>query len=90
MSGSPFSPWWYYEMGKTSAERSRQPQQKSAPTRTQRASLSIGLLVFWAFLTAMLSVLIYIIATIFGGLDFWLCLIISSFISFWFCSLVVC
>lgn len=76
-------------MGRMSAERSRQSQQKSAPTRTQQASLGVGLVVFWAFTTAVLSIALYIFATIFGGLDFWLCLVVSGLFSFWLCSLFV-
>lgn len=90
MSNNPFSPWWYYEMGKMSAKRPRQPQKQPVPTRTQRTSLGIGLVVFWAFLTAILSIVVNIVAAIFGGLDFWLCLIISGLFSFWLCSLLVC
>lgn len=89
MSSNNFDPWWYYEMGRMSTERSRQSQKQSAPARTQQASLGIGLVVFWAFLTAVLSVVVYIIATIFGGLDFWLCLTISGLFSFWLCSLFI-
>lgn len=87
---SNFDPWWYYEMGRVSAKHTRRPQRKSAPARTQRTSPSVALVVLWVFLTAILSVVVYIVATIFGGLDLWFCLIISGLFSFWLCSLLAC
>ncbi len=97
MSSSPFDPWWYYEMGKMSMERSRQPQQgvgkkptPKRPTVGPGVGLGIGLIgvvVFWAVATISLSIGLYALATIFGGLDFWLCVVISGIFSFWICSL---
>lgn len=103
MENSPFSPWWYYEMGKASSKSPRQPQQDPAqkttqkstikqPTRSSNLSLGLGLfgiIMLWAFFAAIFSILIYIIASIFGGWSFWLCAVIGGIISIWFCSLFI-
>lgn len=86
MSNNPFTPWWYYEMGKMSDERSSSPHKK--PTTSQKVGKWAVLAVFWLITTLALAIVLWIIATIFGGLGFWLCLVICGFFSFWLCSLM--
>ncbi len=85
MSNNPFTPWWYYEMGRMSTKSSPSPQK---PTTSQKVSKWAILAVFWVITTFVLAIVLWVIATIFGGLNFWLCLVICGFFSFWLCSLM--
>ena len=86
MSNNPFAPWWYYEMGRMSAEHSSSPRKK--PTASQKVGKWVVLAMFWIITTPALAIMLWVIATIFGGLDFWLCLVICGLLSFWLCSLM--
>lgn len=83
---NPFTPWWYYEMGRMSTKGSSSPRKK--PTTSQKVGKWVLLAMFWVITTFALAIMLWVIATIFGGLDFWLCLVICGFFSFWLCSLM--
>lgn len=82
-----FNPWWYYEMGRRDAEHPDGPRRK--PTAPEKAVLGFGLVILWVVMTAVLSVMVYVIALFFGGWDFWVYLVVSGAITFWLCSLAV-
>jgi len=68
MSNNPFTPWWYYEMGRMSTKGSSSPRKK--PTTSQKVGKWAMLAMFWVITTFALATMLWVIATIFGGLDF--------------------